>query len=247
MQMKKFWGILMFVAVSCHLSAQTGQGPNILYIGDSITDGNWGHQCNTKERNTSDLNHIYGHGYMFLCAAKYMNQYPERDYHFYNRGISGNALSDMAARWDKDCLALQPDVLSVLIGINDVDRFQSRHSGEFDLQKFESTYCDLLRKALSQNPKLQIVICEPFVFKVGARARNWEQWDQTTRQCAAVAKKLAKKFNAVFLPFQSMFDQLAEIYPDVPASYWIWDGIHPTAAGHQRMAELWIKSVKMPK
>lgn len=95
-------------------------GKKILYIGDSVTDGNWGKVSGGPNRSLTDMNHIFGHGYMFICAARYMADYPEEDYRFYNRGISGNRVADLKARWQQDALEIDPDILSVLVGVNDL-------------------------------------------------------------------------------------------------------------------------------
>src|SRR3954470_23665676 len=87
-------------------------GARILFQGDSITDGNRGRSL--------DPNHILGHGYAFIVAAKYGSQYPKRHLTFLNRGVSGNTVADLTKRWDKDTIDLKPDVLSILIGINDL-------------------------------------------------------------------------------------------------------------------------------
>src|SRR3982751_3727560 len=86
-------------------------GARVLFQGDSITDGNRGR--------SEDPNHILGHGYAFIIAAKYGDVYAERNLVFINRGISGNKVSDLAKRWQKDTIDLKPDVLSILIGVND--------------------------------------------------------------------------------------------------------------------------------
>lgn len=85
-----------------------------------MTDGNWGKVSGGPNRSLTDMNHIFGHGYMFICAARYMADYPEEDYRFYNRGISGNRVADLKARWQQDALEIDPDILSVLVGVNDL-------------------------------------------------------------------------------------------------------------------------------
>jgi lysophospholipase L1-like esterase len=83
----------------------------LLFQGDSITDGNRG-------RN-QDPNHILGHGYVFLIGARNGAALPEKNLTFLNRGISGNTVQELARRWRQDTLDLQPDLLSILIGVND--------------------------------------------------------------------------------------------------------------------------------
>src|SRR3954465_6595950 len=85
-------------------------GARILFQGDSITDGNRGR--------SSDPNHILGHGYVFIIAAKYGATLAALNLDFINRGSSGNTVRELQKRWEKDTLELKPDVLSILIGVN---------------------------------------------------------------------------------------------------------------------------------
>ena len=101
----------------------------MLFQGDSITDGNRGR--------SADPNHILGHGYAFIIAARHGAAFPERKLDFANRGVSGNTVLDLEKRWPKDTLALKPDLLSVMIGVND----QSRN---VTLEAYEATYDDAL-------------------------------------------------------------------------------------------------------
>lgn len=233
---------IVFSANVIAQNPQTEKGLKILFIGDSVTDGNWGGSGKSSERNHWDQNHIFGHGYMYQCAAYYTGNYPENDYKFYNRGISGNTLSDLEARWQEDVLNINPDVLSVLIGINDVSSCINE-SGSFDFKKWDRKYRNLLDRTLAQHPDLKLILCAPFVSETESMKKNgqWEKYDLLTRQCAAVVQKIAADYNAIYLPFHILFDNLTAKYPEVPASYWLWDGIHPTAAAHQLMADMWIR------
>lgn len=234
--------------LSC-LSTVRSEGLRFLFIGDSITDGNWGNGNGAKpsgERNLWDMNHIYGHGYMYLCAVHFQGDFPEEDYRFFNRGISGNTLDDLENRWDKDVLELRPDVLSVLIGTNDVSVFLKNKNagGEFDFDKWEKCYRQLLDKALKENPDLKIVLCAPFVGNTGKmkNSTDYEEREDLVRQCARVVERIAKDYDAVYVPFDGLFDELLSMRA-VSDTYWIWDGIHPTPAGHKRMADMWIEAV----
>src|SRR5208283_3317346 len=106
--------IVWFVATTVHAAEEMSalpDGSRILFQGDSITDGNRGRNA--------DPNHILGHGYQFIIASEFAGHFPELNLTFVNRGVSGNTVSDLAARWQKDTLDVHPDVLSVLIGVND--------------------------------------------------------------------------------------------------------------------------------
>src|SRR3954470_9511655 len=92
-------------------NSKEGEGLTFLFQGDSITDGN-------RTRN-NDWNHVMGHGYQYIIASKLWYDLPKKGLHFFNRGVSGNKVTDLAARWQQDTLELKPDILSILIGIND--------------------------------------------------------------------------------------------------------------------------------
>lgn len=221
------------------------QGLRILFMGDSITDGGWGNSGGSakpsKERNHWDMNHIYGHSYMFLCAAYYQGKYPEERYQFFNRGISGHTLKDLEERWEEDVIAIRPDVLSILIGTNDVDK--SLSSDEFDIQAWELRYRQLVDKTLQVNPNTKFVLCTPFTAPTG-RLKDTDNYtirETRIRQCIEAIKNIAKDYKASLVPFDTLFQKLLKEHPIDEGKYWIWDGIHPTPAGHQQMADLWIK------
>ena len=130
---------LCFLAAS--ISSLLLSAQRVLYIGDSVTDGGWGRSGGSalpsEKRNHSDQNHVYGHSYMMLCAAHYQSLYPYGNLEFFNRGISGNTLTDLEQRWEQDVLALKPDVLSILIGTNDVGEYLKKPEADFDLQNWD--------------------------------------------------------------------------------------------------------------
>lgn len=221
------------------------KGVRYLFIGDSITDGGWGRSGGsmmpTEQRNQKDLNHIYGHSYMMLCAARIQSDYPEQETQFFNRGISGNTLQDLQGRWQADCLDLNPDVVTLLIGTNDVDQYLSGKA-PLDMKKWESDYRQLLDQLRTANPDVKIILGTPFVAQVGriGSKDNYQQRKALIAECAAVVRHIASDYNATLLDFEKLFNGLTEHN----ASYWIWDGIHPTAAGHQKMADLWLSTIK---
>lgn len=240
---------LLFVIF--YLSFNCVAAHRVLYIGDSITDGGWGRSGGSakasKDRNHSDLNHVYGHSYMMLCAAYYQSQWPDSGWQFWNRGISGNTLSQMADRWQEDALSLRPDVISILIGTNDVGAYldeckkaavSTSRPGKpftvdgFDYSRWEQQYRHLLDTTRAVLPNTQLVLCAPFVGKSTGAVRM-----AITDSLAQIVRHIARDYQAVLVPFDSLFTAMQKNQPT--DKYWIWDGIHPTAAGHQRMAELW--------
>src|SRR4051794_14852287 len=118
-------------------------GRTILFQGDSITDGNRG-------RN-NDWNHVMGHGYQYIISSKLWFDYPKKGFHFYNRGISGNKVTDLAARWQKDTIDLKPDVLSILIGVNDTSVFINGDNN-FDVSNYQTGFASLLGQTKAALP-----------------------------------------------------------------------------------------------
>ena len=203
----------------------------ILFQGDSITDGNRGR--------TEDPNHIMGHGYAFSIASRLGADYPDRNLKFINKGISGNTVSDLSARWQQDALDLQPDVVSILIGVNDV-LFRLKSKEALQPSGFEEAYKKLLIRTRKELPDALLVLNEPFVLPVGMVKENSDRWTAEIRQCQQSVKKLAVEFNAVFISYQQVFSEACK---NAPAEYWMWDGIHPTVPGHELMAREWIRKV----
>ncbi len=238
--------LLLFIAFGVTLSH--ANGIRILFIGDSITDGGWGRSGgdmrSSQERNLWDLNHIYGHSYMFLCAAYYQSAFPEKELQFYNRGISGNTLNDLSARWEEDAIALHPDVISILVGTNDVDASLANDS--FDSQVWEKEYRALLDKTIQHNPNVKLVLCTPFTAETGRLkdSSNYRLRESRIQICADIIERLANDYRAILVTYHTLFNHLLKEYPIQEGQYWIWDGIHPTPAGHQRMADLWIENTK---
>ncbi|WP_046213753.1 SGNH/GDSL hydrolase family protein [Paenibacillus wulumuqiensis] len=204
----------------------------ILFQGDSITDGNRGRD--------DDPNHILGHGYAFWIAAELGASLAESQPEFINRGISGNRVSDLEARWHEDTLGLGPDTISILIGVNDI-LMSARTPAGFDRQNYESGYRRLLQRTRQELPDVRLILCEPFILPGGHTDADWAGWRAAANDCAAIVRRLADEFGAVFVPLQDAFDAACKI---APAPYWIWDGIHPTTAGHGLLAKRWLEVVQ---
>jgi lysophospholipase L1-like esterase len=214
-------------------NSKDNSGLVFLFQGDSITDGNRG-------RN-SDPNHIMGHGYAFSIASRVMADFPEKKLSFYNRGISGNKITDLESRWQKDTLDLKPDVLSILVGINDASSVVFHHESPVSPEKFEEVYRSLLDKTKARFPGILFVLCNPFILPVGKVKDNWDAYKTDLEKRQIIVKNISKQYNTVFVDFQEVFNKSCK---RANADYWIWDGVHPTVAGHELMAREWIKQVK---
>lgn len=204
----------------------------VLFQGDSITDA--GRDRNQPAPNLADG---LGRGYALLAAAVLLSGPRGANYQVFNRGIGGQGIVDLRARWQDDCLALKPTVLSILAGINDV--VPSVNSGQSDrpcLDKFEHDYGELLHQTRRSLPGVRLILCEPFALRCGKVKDTW------LPICAArgeVTRRLAGEFGATFIAFQSAFDDAMKHNPK-PES-WAYDGVHPTVAGHGLMARCWLE------
>ncbi len=204
------------------------KGSRLLFQGDSITDMKWG-------RDQSDRNHYLGHSYVFLIAARLGVDMPEAELDIYNRGISGNAVANLRKRWTKDAIDMKPDVLSILIGTNDVG------SG-VQADAFETDYRYLLDSSKNANPELRIILLDPFVLPTG-RLKNEEAWKSrrgATDKLGMVVAQLAKDYDTVHIKTQEIFDNAAAA---ASPGQWMWDGIHPLPQGHELIARNWLQEV----
>lgn len=204
----------------------------ILFQGDSITDGG-------RSRN-EDLNHVMGHGYAYLVASRLGADYPGKNYTFLNRGVSGNRVVDLYARWKEDALNLRPDVLSILVGVNDVRSEFVRQSG-VPADRYERTYRLLLEDTKIELPECKLVVCEPFALPSEGLQAYWEDMKTELGKRQKIVKKLAEEYEAAFIPLQEEFLKVCEA---APVEYWLWDGFHPTPAGHELIAREWVKAVQ---
>lgn len=194
----------------------------ILFQGDSITD------CS---RNWFGTN-VMGNGYASMAAAHLQTRYKEKNITCINRGVSGDCVSDLLRRWQKDCLSLKPDMVSILVGVNDLWQAYEGITGQ-ENEVFYNNYHEILQRARDTlHP--QFIICEPFLLPVSDDIIAMRQ-DLAVK--IDLIKQLAAEFDAAYVPFDTMFtDALKNTSP----SYWAGDGVHPTQAGHALMAKEWV-------
>ena len=206
----------------------------ILFQGDSITDSG----RNKEDVNGFNTPRALGNGYAFLAAAELLGEYAPLNLQIYNKGISGNKVYQLAERWDKDCLDIKPNVLSILIGVNDIwHKLNGQYNGTVEI--YRKDYTALLERTLKALPNVRLIICEPFGVK-GVKAVD-DKWYPEFLDYQKAAKDIATQFGAVFIPLQSIFD---EAQKKAPGAYWTGDGVHPSLAGAQLMAEAWLNVVK---
>ena len=202
----------------------------ILFQGDSITDAERSREYDSK----------IGSGYPLLVKAA-LGFEEAGKYEFINRGISGNRVVDIYARIKSDIINLKPDVMSILVGVNDVCHEYLESPNGVSSEKYFMIYDMLIKEVKQALPDIKIMIMEPFVLRVANHDENWDDLDSEVRKRGAMAKKIAKKHNLLFIALQEGFNILSQ---KAPTDYWIRDGIHPTPMGHEFIKNEWIKAFR---
>lgn len=207
-------------------------GDIILMQGDSITDAG-------RSRKSEDANNPggLGGGYAFLAAAQMLLTHPEKNLQFYNRGVSGNKVYQLAETWDANTISLKPDVLSILVGINDYWHTLS-HGYKGTVDTYRKDYRGLLQRTKDKLPDVKLVIGEPFAI-IGTAVN--QTWFPVLSEYQIVARELANEFGAAFIPYQKVYDTALK---HAPGKYWSGDGVHPSIAGASLMARAWLEVVR---
>lgn len=208
----------------------------ILFQGDSITD------CGRSRENFDWI----GEGYPVLVKAQLGFEQTEK-YDFQNRGISGNRLIDVYARIKADIINLKPDYMSILIGVNDVWYEIDEHNG-VDAEKYEKIYCMMIEEIKEALPDIKIMILEPFCLQGSATENTedepdrWNLFSSEVKKRAKKARIVAEKYGLAFVPLQEKFDDVAQ---NAGNEYWLRDGVHPSAMGHELIKREWMKAFCM--
>lgn len=207
----------------------------LLFQGDSITDA--GRQ---KHQYYANSGGGMGLGYVHHTVTELLGKHPQKNIKCYNRGISGNKVFQLANRWEEDCLQIQPDVLSILIGVNDFWHTLT-HNYQGTALTYEKDLRALLQSTKDQLPDLSLIIAEPFVIKGGTAIDN-AAWFPAFNAYQSAAKNIAKDFEATFIPLQSIFDKALEV---AGVEYWCPDGVHPSLAGAYLMSQAWLEALQV--
>ncbi len=200
-------------------------GQVVLFQGDSITD------CNRDRNDTNSL----GEGYARVIAKLYRTLFPEKQVTFMNKGISGNRVKDLLARYDEDFKALKPDYLSILIGVNDTWR-RYDNNDPTSAEEFESNYRVLLTKLKEDLPDCKLIMIEPFLLNSLPDRASWrEDLDPKIH----VVRKLAKEFADYYIPMDGIYAKYeVEQYTCTEIAA---DGVHPSPIGHRIIAEEYLR------
>ena len=203
------------------------ENSTVLFQGDSITD------ASRVRHDSADL----GRGYAMMASSWFNAMHPEMNVNFLNRGISGDRVRNLKTRWQEDCIDLKPDVISIMIGINDTWRhFDS--CGEFTpVEAYKRDYHEIL-KQIRDSTNAKIVLCEPYLLPFTKKQES--EWRIDLNPKIEAVKELAAEFDTIFVPLDGVFAKAAEIRDK---SFWLYDGVHPTPNGHALIAQHWLKAV----
>ncbi|HHV50368.1 MAG TPA: SGNH/GDSL hydrolase family protein [Candidatus Avimonas sp.] len=198
----------------------------LLFQGDSITDAG---------RDRSDI-HNLGRGYARFAAEMLREAFPDKEWEFVNLGISGNRTKDLLARCQTDFVDIQPDILSILIGINDTWRaFDS--NDPTTPEQFEENYRKVLEN-VKKHTNAKIIMLEPFLLHNSPDKDNW-RGDLNAK--IDVVRRLAREFADVYIPLDGLF---AAASVEKEPAHWAPDGVHPSEAGAKLIADAYVEAVK---
>lgn len=199
----------------------------IVFQGDSITDAGRDRVGHANEPASM------GPGYVGMIAAQLLKENPGMQ--IYNRGMSGHRVLDLLYRWEGDTLALQPDLVSILIGVNDTWHQYLPGGYGSKVPRYREFYRMLLDDTLARRPSCRLLLCEPFALPV-AGASFKAEWMPELRERMAVVRALAREYGATLVPFQEKFEEAAQQHT---AAELASDGVHPTLLGFELMTRVW--------
>lgn len=208
----------------------------ILFQGDSITDAG-------RYRANPDS---MGNGYASMAAGWIEYENPGQ-YHCLNRGIGGNRVTDLYARIREDLINLKPDIVSILIGVNDVWSDVSDNMGNAP-EKFEWVYRKIIQEIQEELPNTKILLLGPYVLEGQGTCSNeefphrWEFMRDGVAKLAEVTENLAREFSLAYVPLQEAFN---EVLKKAPVEYWTFEGVHPTPAGYEVIKRQWLQGFAM--
>ena len=197
----------------------------ILFQGDSITDAG---------RNRADKYDL-GEGYPFYAAALIKEKYPDKKFEFINKGVSGDRAELLLARWQEDAINIQPDVISILIGVNDTWHNSAPQTNWMKHEYFEYCYRTILED-VKKNTNAKIIMIEQFLLYTDDKA--YFRTDLAPK--IEITRKLAREYADAYIPMDGLF---AKASVDKEPTFWAEDGVHPTKAGAQLMASYYLDAI----
>ena len=198
-----------------------------VFQGDSITD------AGRDKRNYHDM----GNGYPRYAAELMQAEFPEVEFEFINQGISGNRSGQLFDRLYPDAMAFEPDVISILIGINDIwHRYGSNRVATTD-EQFALNYRTILAH-IREKTNAKIVMIAPFLLD----CEDKEAMREDLSRLLPIVRALAEEFADVYLPLDEIFEKALERQPE--PKYYSGDGVHPNANGAAFIGEHYKNAVK---
>lgn len=231
----------------------------VLFSGDSITDGNRG--------KSMDCNHIMGHGYQYIIAGRLALDNAENMPKFINKGYSGENAYDLLGKWQADVLDNKPTLLSILVGVNEggYGYFNGLTPDEAK-DRYETNLRAILELTRKELGDIKIVLCEPFYCPLDKSDYSYKNSPHpdgvegpfkrpdsndpedsviyrmaVNEKIRAVVPKIAEDYGCIFVP---LYDKIYEQAARSRIEYFVWDGTHPSIAGHMLIAEEWLKAVE---
>ena len=203
---------------------------HVLFFGDSITD------CGRNRDALPGEAGGWGRGYVGQIATNLREKFPEKNLLFTNKGISGNRVYDLEDRLETEVLPLAPDIVTILIGINDVWR---RYDSDLisDPDDFEASYRRILERIAASGAEM--VLMEPFALEVPPVQAHWRD-DLDPK--IEVVRALAVEFGTKLIPLDGLFRNAAR---SRDAKFWLPDGVHPSPEGHALIASAWMDAMNV--
>jgi len=200
---------------------------NFVFIGDSITDCGRGGESEG-----------IGGGYVRVIRDYLSAKDPAHAPQVINRGVSGNKVTNLRDRWTKDVLDAAPNVLSIMIGINDVWHGLNPGGSGVDVATYRKTYGELIAQTKEKHPQCAIVLCEPTIISPPAHERG----NESLKPYVSAVRELAVEHKTLLVPLHDVFLDAAKSRPDID---WATDGVHPTSSGHMLIARQWLAATEL--
>ena len=201
----------------------------IVFAGDSVTD------MGSEQPVGEGLFVNVGHGYVRVLESMFAAYYPEVFLRITNSGVSGNTSRDLLERFDRDVVELNPDWVSICIGINDVWRqfdTPAMLSDHILPDEYEKNVEEMILKIKGRVKG--IFILSPYIIEPNADDLMRKRMDEYVE----ISKRLAEKHNCIFVDFQKMYADYCTIRH---SSFIAWDRIHPNQVGATLMAKEFLK------
>lgn len=201
----------------------------IIFAGDSVTD------MGSEQPVGEGLFDNVGRSYVRVIENMLAAYYPERKIRVTNSGTSGNTSRDLLARFERDVISLNPDWVSICIGINDVWR-QFDCPAMTDIHVYPDEYKENMEKMiLSVNDKVKgVFILSPYIIEPLREDMMRKRMDEYVEIC----RRLAEKYSCIFVDFQKMYEDYCSVRH---SSCIAWDRIHPNQIGATLMAKEFLK------